>query len=624
VAKVTPSALITAIQGKWRGSCFQMWKGIITVRRNPIPRVRNKESRYKFKGTVSSLSSCHYQLTAAQKVGWSDYAALLPTTMTGFNAFMARNCVLALSGHPTLCIYFTAPVTYSPPIGPAPIGLCYYPITNKYCLFWSDPNCTSVFVQGRYAVQVGYSNQKSPSWRNFNTIVSTVRKMDFDASQFPSDTMIRFTALSINKNGETSLMAEAKPPPLPPPDLYVYEPNGSERYYVGSSHFIYWNSINIDNIKIDYSINNGADWLEITPSVTGSHGQYLWTIPDVSSSQCLVKISDVSNPSNFDTSNANFTILTAPTVSVTSPNGTEEWKIGTKHNITWNHTDCTNVRIRYSYDNGLNYTTLVSSTAAAAGSWEWTIPDHESSTCLVKILCVEDLTVYDVSDNTFSIVEPAIPGDCIAWWLFKTAGYDVGNSRFTDQTGNGHHAENYGGSVGASYTTMDGSSDYLSIPDFTELSDDSKHLSVFIWLDGYDDKGGLFEHYYLDSHSDAWSMFFSSYLLYLSVSNNVDETTKKEYKSNLTVMDNTPHSVGFTFNSGTLKVYIDGVEDTDIVKIKDDSFDTIYNSIKPFIIGRRGITAIQFKFLATKLYKAYLYNSTLSPAEMLTLHNEGT
>lgn len=309
MAKITPSALITAIQGKWRGSCFQMWKGQIVVRRNPMPRFPNKASRAAYKGVVSTLSGCHYRLTANQKVLWTCYSNLLPTAMTGFNAFMSRNSVIELSGHPTLCIYMTAPTVYNPPISPAPIGLCYYPSTDKYCLFWTDPNCSETFIQGKYAVQTGYSNQKSPSWRNFNTVVSTLLKMDFDASKFPNDIMIRFTALSINKKGETSPIAEPNPPPPIPPDLYIYSPNGGESWSVGSAHWISWRSVSIDNISIDYSINNGGNWTNITPITPSPTGKYLWTIPDDPSAQCLIKITNTDDPTIYDTSNAVFTIV---------------------------------------------------------------------------------------------------------------------------------------------------------------------------------------------------------------------------------------------------------------------------------------------------------------------------
>ena len=626
MAKITPSALITAIQGKWRGSCFQMWKGQIIVRRNPMPRFPNKASRAAYKGVVSTLSSCHYRLTANQKILWTCYSNLLPTQMTGFNAFMSRNSIIELSSHPTLCIYMNAPTVYNPPISPAPIGLCYYPCTGFYCLFWTSPNCSEVFVQGKLAVQSGYSNQKSPSWRNFDTVVSSLLKMDFDATGFPADTIIRFTALSINKRGETSLMAEAKPPPPMPPSLYVYSPNGSESWYQGTSHWIYWRSVTIDTVKIDYSTNNGADWIEITPNTSGPEGKFLWTIPSVSSSQCLIKIADSTDPTNFDTSNAVFTIIVTPTVEVTSPDGGEEWEVDSEHNITWNSSNVTNVKIQFSIDGGDNYQTIIDSTLAAAGSYEWTIPDNESAQCYVKILCVEDLAIYDTSYNPFSIVPSTLPNSCVAWWIFKTAGYDAGNSRFTDQTGNSHHAENTDGSVGASYTTMNGTSAYFKIDDFLELSADQKKFSFAIWVYGADQDAGIFCHNYslAANKSSAWYVYsFSGQNPNFRVSNVADMSVNKLYITSKTVMNSTPHLIGITFNNNVFKLFIDGVEDTSPTKSVDHAMTTIFNSTSEILISKRPESGAAWSFFNGRFYKGYLFNDEITAIDMLNLFNQG-
>jgi hypothetical protein len=62
----------------------------------------------------------------------------------------------------------------------------------------------------------------------------------------------------------------------------------------------------IESVKIEYSINNGADWIEIVAS-TENDGSFDWEVPNNPSDECLVKISDVdSDPS--DESDAVFTI----------------------------------------------------------------------------------------------------------------------------------------------------------------------------------------------------------------------------------------------------------------------------------------------------------------------------
>lgn len=408
MAKITPSALITAIQGKWHGSCFQMWKGAIVVRRSPIPRKISSESRFNFRGTVSSISGCFYSMTADQRIAWRCYALLLPTSVTGYNAFMARGVALEIACHSDLCIYFDAPGAYAPPMSPAPISLCYHPSNARYCVMWTNPNCASVYVQGMLSVQAMFSNEKSPKWRIFDTVPSTDLHMIFDASAFPADQMIRFTARSINMRGELSIKAEAKPPPPLPESVTLLYPIGGETLYTGSSCLIEWRSKSIDNVKLEYSTNSGVDWNLITVSVSAYLGQYAWTIPAVESSNYKVKITNTDDPTIYDESGSVFTVITIPSVTLLTPNGSEEWTEGTKHNITWNQNNATNVILKYSSDNGLSYNTITASTPAASGTYEWTVPSDLSTTCLVKILVHENQTIYDISDNTFSITESTV------------------------------------------------------------------------------------------------------------------------------------------------------------------------------------------------------------------------
>lgn len=626
MATVTPTALIAAIKGKWRGSCFQMWKGRIIIRRNPSPKPRNKASRAAYKGTISTLSACHYRLTANQQDAWNAYALLLPTAMSGYNAFMARNCALKLANHPTLCIYFNAPATYNPPTSPAPIGLCYYASLNSYCLFWTSPNCSQIFVQGYFSVQTGYSNKYSPSWRHHQTVVSTLLKMDFDASQFPTDTMIRFTARSINKNGEPSIQAIAVPPPPMPPDLYLTSPNGSESWYIASYHYIYWNAVSIDNIKIDYSINNGADWTEITPSISGSLGKYQWKIPALPSAQCLVKVSDASDPTNYDTSDSVFRIMTTPTLSLTSPNGSEEWEVGSAHNITWNSSNVTEVWIRYSYNNGDSWNNIATEYPAAGGSYEWTIPDQESTQCLVKIICEEDSSIYDTSDANFSIVPSTVPENCVAWWLLKTAGYDAGNSRFTDQTGNAHHCANNNISIGDDYSSFNGSDSYGRITDFTEIGASGTKLSVAIWVNGpTQDYNFFFSHtdYYTNLCWELEAETGNKFKLWLNKTLGIGDS--KRYMCNLSSFDNTWHLLGFTWDSGTLKLFRDGVEvaGADLTKEQDREFNSVQNPACDIMIGCLLTSGNPDHHCVCKISKAYLFNDIITSGNWTTLLNLG-
>lgn len=76
--------------------------------------------------------------------------------------------------------------------------------------------------------------------------------------------------------------------------LKLIHPNGGESFVVGSDMFIEWEgSLPTDDVKIDYSIDNGLNWKFIN-IVKGQ--SYLWkNIPKPTSFQCLIRISILNN-----------------------------------------------------------------------------------------------------------------------------------------------------------------------------------------------------------------------------------------------------------------------------------------------------------------------------------------
>jgi len=81
--------------------------------------------------------------------------------------------------------------------------------------------------------------------------------------------------------------------------ITVIDPNGGEILDGGSQYGILWSSEDVEYVKLEYSINNGASWDSITDS-TESTGVYLWTVPNVLTTQARIKISDISLPSIYD------------------------------------------------------------------------------------------------------------------------------------------------------------------------------------------------------------------------------------------------------------------------------------------------------------------------------------
>ena len=97
------------------------------------------------------------------------------------------------------------------------------------------------------------------------------------------------------------------------PTLQLTAPNGGESWASGSSQNITWSASNVANVKLEYSLDNGGTWGLITSSTAASAGSYAWTVPGTATSQGRVRVSDASNATLADTSDAAFTITASTT-----------------------------------------------------------------------------------------------------------------------------------------------------------------------------------------------------------------------------------------------------------------------------------------------------------------------
>jgi hypothetical protein len=203
--------------------------------------------------------------------------------------------------------------------------------------------------------------------------------------------------------------------PDPAPELILAEPNGADEYEADEKQTIRWGSFGtVGNVKLEYSTDNGGSWTEIISS-TANKGSYSWTVPNKSSTACLVRVSKAAGGGPSDTSNAAFTILgsnggDAKSLTVTAPNGGEQLEIGSQYTIRWTSKDVSeNIRIRFSSDGGNTWSKIFQNTLNT-GSCEWTVPDVHSAECLIRINAINtDGVPNDVSNSMFAIGVEAKP-----------------------------------------------------------------------------------------------------------------------------------------------------------------------------------------------------------------------
>lgn len=139
---------------------------------------------------------------------------------------------------------------------------------------------------------------------------------------------------------------------------------------------------------------------------------FTWTAPSTPGTYTIRAagnaVNDNGNNSGdyYNTATQTITVESLPSVTVTSPNGGEEWCQNSAHNITWTATSVSNVKIELSSDGGSSYpTTLVASTPAAAGSWAWNIPASQplNNQYKIRISDAANASVNDVGNGNCSI-----------------------------------------------------------------------------------------------------------------------------------------------------------------------------------------------------------------------------
>ena len=93
--------------------------------------------------------------------------------------------------------------------------------------------------------------------------------------------------------------------------ITIVSPLGGETFIAGSKQEISWQaSSSISYVKIEYSIDNGKEWLELVKNmiidITG--GSHEWEVPCTPTSKARIRISDVYGP-DFDVIINSFSII---------------------------------------------------------------------------------------------------------------------------------------------------------------------------------------------------------------------------------------------------------------------------------------------------------------------------
>jgi len=193
--------------------------------------------------------------------------------------------------------------------------------------------------------------------------------------------------------------------------ITVTSPNGGEAWQRGSIHPITWTSSGDVGSNVKIEVLKSGILVQTLSSSTPNDGSFSWTISPglVNGPDYRIRINSTT-AAFTDSSNSNFAITAVtPGIVITSPNGGETWQRGTPHTITWDFTGNPGLFVKITrLQGGVEVGTISLSTSIGTGghgSFLWNINPAGSygSDCRVKIQSISQPTIFDTSNNYFTL-----------------------------------------------------------------------------------------------------------------------------------------------------------------------------------------------------------------------------
>lgn len=195
------------------------------------------------------------------------------------------------------------------------------------------------------------------------------------------------------------------------PRIRVDLPNLGEPWIVNSNQRIFWSQENLSGpVKVELSTDSGRTFpITIAEGVTGV--SVTWRVPLTVplSTACRVRVSSLTDPNIFDTSDGDFmiTIPGQPTITLTVPDGQEVYPAGSTQRLRWQLSGeaGATVRIDISVDGGNTFRVLLDNVANNTDRL-WTVPHLPTTRCRIRIVSKQNPFVRDVTNCDFTIAGP--------------------------------------------------------------------------------------------------------------------------------------------------------------------------------------------------------------------------
>ncbi len=176
-------------------------------------------------------------------------------------------------------------------------------------------------------------------------------------------------------------------------------------------------------VDLSFSTDNGSTWSPIASNYpilnNGGGNSYRWTIPASAplNNNFKVRVTAHDGASNVTTSVIGpYSLIdgSTPTVTLTSPEAGDVWKLGETRTITWAASSPNGIkRISLSYSYSANQGLPLVSLTGNPGTYSWTLPSaasYASNSATIRLFMEDNNGNYTTVDSPiFSVVDAAQP-----------------------------------------------------------------------------------------------------------------------------------------------------------------------------------------------------------------------
>ena len=253
-------------------------------------------------------------------------------------------------------------------------------------------------------VDVYYSQDEGETWNFMGNSDGGAESLDITAYLIPSE-FCKFRVTSaedqfITDDSDDYFTVIANP-------VYFNTPQAGDEFYPEQTASLQWDSFMFLTCDLHYSTDGGQTWMLVESNMILNF--YDWTVPDVISDQCMLKVSDANDPTVYGLS-AIFSIVAQATAVFTSPVGGDIWTFGEEVTMSWTGENLPlSVYFDYSLDGGQSWNYLGNAISEPAdGSVELSIPKVASTNVKIRMMNADYTFMFGITEDPFTFYVPPV------------------------------------------------------------------------------------------------------------------------------------------------------------------------------------------------------------------------